>query len=67
MTPEELRSAGLVYEVTGEVAVVLGPEVLDAVGQDQHPVRLEGVHGPLVVGDEHDGALVGTDLSLIHI
>ena len=44
-----------------QVGVVVVPEVLDAVGQDQHPVGLEGVDGALVVGDQDDRAGVRAD------
>ena len=35
------------------------PEVLDAVGQQEHALRLEGIDGALIVRHQHDGALVG--------
>src|SRR4051794_16338372 len=44
-----------------QVGVAVVPEVLVAVGQQQHPVRLERPDGTLVVGDQDDRALVGAD------
>jgi hypothetical protein len=44
-----------------QIAVVGVVEVLDAVGQEQDSLGLEGVDGTLVVRDEHDGALVGRE------
>jgi hypothetical protein len=41
-----------------EVGVVPAPDVFDSVGQDEHPFRVERLHGALVVRDEHDGTLV---------
>src|ERR671912_2326423 len=46
-----------------EVPVVGAEEVLDAVGQEKDPLRLQGVDGALVVGDEDDRALVGPQCS----
>ena len=41
-----------------QVRVVAAPDVLDAVGQDQHALGIERLDGALVVRDEHDRALV---------
>src|SRR5690606_32011881 len=41
-----------------EIGVVGAPQVLDAVREQDDPLRLERLDGALVVGDQDDGALV---------
>src|SRR6478672_2011121 len=55
VTPATLGDSG----ERDEVAVVGVPVVLDTIGQQQHPLRLERLDRALVVADEDDGALVG--------
>src|SRR5690606_11098845 len=42
-----------------ELGVVVAPQVLVAVGQEEHPLGLERLDGALVVRDEDDGSGVG--------